>query len=169
MTNNKFVRVPKREGSKQEDDHTGAGTPSKENTADTDQHTTFLKSGVAQTEDVLPKSKQFSLNIIVQCQKFSTQIDDFKAECTVRRKYLIWIADTWLDSENTDHEVCVDGYEIIRLDRNRSEGHVPILNSRNLTCKTIIADTLTECYKLVISYYRAENFAGHKISLFSRY
>ncbi len=145
ITDNEFVRVPNRE---QEEDNTDTAPPSVEIPADTNHHTTSFRSGPYRGHQYIVSN---SLSILLyNVRSLVPKIDDLKAECTVRKPdNLICITETWLDSEITDHEVCIDGYEIIRLDRNRNGGGVAILISSNLTFKAIVADSITEC--LIIS------------------
>ncbi len=42
-----------------------------------------------------------------------------KAECLVSKPHIVCITESWLDSNITDNELCIDGYSITRLDRNR--------------------------------------------------
>jgi len=54
------------------------------------------------------------------------KLDTLKAECIVHKSYIVCITETWLDDNVTISEICIPGFDIVRLDRNRHGGGVII-------------------------------------------
>ena len=46
------------------------------------------------------------------------------AEVRVRRPLVVCIVESWLSHDISDDEICIDNYQICRLDRNRHGGGV---------------------------------------------
>lgn len=65
------------------------------------------------------------------------KLDNLKAECTIFKPHVVCICETWLSSDIEDDELSIDGYRIIRLDRNRHGGGVALFISSNLSHKVI--------------------------------
>ena len=58
------------------------------------------------------------------------KIDELRALTLVHKPHLICIGETWLDNQILNTEICIDGYDIVRLDRNRQGGGVLIFVSK---------------------------------------
>ena len=58
------------------------------------------------------------------------KIDELRALTLVYKPHLICIVETWLDNQILNTEICIDGYDIVRLDRNRQGGGVLIFVSK---------------------------------------
>ena len=52
------------------------------------------------------------------------KIDYLRLLCTMYKPDCVCIVESWLSSDILDSELCIDGYDIIRLDRNRHGGGV---------------------------------------------
>jgi hypothetical protein len=50
------------------------------------------------------------------------KIDYLRAVAVVHSPDCICIVETWLNGDILDNELCIEGYDIIRLDRNRHGG-----------------------------------------------
>ena len=61
------------------------------------------------------------------------------------KPHVICITESWLDTHISDQELSIDGYNIIRRDRNRHGGGVALYISTNLSYKIIFVGTSIEC------------------------
>ena len=73
------------------------------------------------------------------------KIDNFRTDCMIEKPHIVCLSETWLCPDIKDEEIYVNGYEIIRLDRNRSGGGVAIYIGSNLSYKVIFMDSEIEC------------------------
>ena len=63
------------------------------------------------------------------------KIDYLRAEAVARNPLIICIVESWLSPDISDDEISIDGYQIIRLDRNRNGGGVLMFIHSSLICK----------------------------------
>ena len=54
------------------------------------------------------------------------KIDELRAACLVHNPDIICITETWLDESVTNNELCIQNFDVIRLDRNRHGGGILI-------------------------------------------
>lgn len=52
------------------------------------------------------------------------KIEELRALCLTHHPDLVCIVESWLDNSILDSELCIDNYDIVRLDRNRHGGGV---------------------------------------------
>ena len=50
------------------------------------------------------------------------KLDDLRAACLVHSPDIICITETWLDETISNHELCLQNFDIVRRDRNRQGG-----------------------------------------------
>ena len=50
------------------------------------------------------------------------KIDNLRLICSVYKPGIVCLVETWLDNSVDDVELCVQGYNIVRLDRSRHGG-----------------------------------------------
>jgi len=75
------------------------------------------------------------LHFIVK--SLTPKLDNLKAECTIFKPHVVCICETWLGPDIEDNELSIDGYRIIRSDRNRHGWGVALFISSNLSHKVI--------------------------------
>ena len=61
---------------------------------------------------------------VFQCQEHFAKIDYLRVLCNIYKPDCIRIVESWLSGDVLDGELCIDGYNIIHLDRNRHGGGV---------------------------------------------
>ena len=81
------------------------------------------------------------------------KLDNLKAECTIFKPHVVCICETWLSSDIEDNELSIDGYRIIRLDRNRHGGGVALFISSNLSHKMVALNVLLFHFNLALVKY----------------
>lgn len=52
------------------------------------------------------------------------KMEELRLVCATENPDIICIVESWLDSAIEDNELCIDGYNIVRLDRNRHGGGI---------------------------------------------
>ena len=74
------------------------------------------------------------------------KLDALKAECIVHKPHIVCITESWLDTDVMSNEICIPGYEIMRLDRNRHGGGVLIYVSSLFSYNILFTgDSSFEC------------------------
>ena len=63
------------------------------------------------------------------------KIDHLRAEAVARNPLIICIVESWLSPDISDDEISINGYQILRLDRNRNGGGVLMFIHTSLICK----------------------------------
>ena len=66
------------------------------------------------------------------------KLDSLRAEALVRTPSIICIVETWLSEDILDSEIAIDGYQIVRLDRNRHGGGVLAYIHNSLTWDIVL-------------------------------
>ena len=67
------------------------------------------------------------------------------------KPHIVCITESWLDSNISDNELCIDGYSITRLDRNRHGGGVALYVGHNLPHNIIfIGSSNFECIIITV-------------------
>ena len=80
------------------------------------------------------------------------KIDDLRLICSLFSPSVLCIVETWLDDSIEDSEICVQGYSIYRVDRNRHGGGVVIYVNDMFTCSVLYKGS-PEFELLVISVH----------------
>ena len=66
------------------------------------------------------------------------KLDSLRAESLVRTPSIICIVESWLSEDIMDSEIAIDGYQIMRLDRNRHGGGVLAYIHNSLTWDIVL-------------------------------
>ena len=61
------------------------------------------------------------------------KLDSLRAETLVRALCIMCIVESWLSEDIMDSEIAIDGYQLVRLDRNRHGGGVLAYIHNSLT------------------------------------
>ena len=73
-------------------------------------------------------------------------MDHLQAECAAIKPDIVGITESWLDSNISDHELHMDMYNVIRLDRNRHGGGVALYIHNTLHYEVVhLGNTDFEC------------------------
>ena len=55
-----------------------------------------------------------------------SKLDELRATVTLEQPHIVCIVETWLSPDIADNELQICGYQLVRLDRNRHSGGIPI-------------------------------------------
>ena len=58
------------------------------------------------------------------------KIDHLRLICMTSRPDIVCIVESWMENEISDYEISIDGYNVVRADRNRHGGGVLIFISK---------------------------------------
>ena len=61
------------------------------------------------------------------------KIDFLRVLCSMYKPDCVCIVESWLSSDILDNELCIEGFDIIRLDRNRHGGGILLFINSVLT------------------------------------
>jgi len=75
-----------------------------------------------------------------------------KAECSLLNPDIICVTESWLDERVTENELCIPGFNLLRLDRNRHGGGVAMYIKDVFLYKIISSCHLLECLIVSISF-----------------
>ena len=107
-----------------------------------------------------------SLNIMYfNAQSLLPKMDKLRALVDARKPHIVCIVETWLSPTICDNEVSLEGFQVLRLDRNRCGGGIIMLIHYSLVPKVVVAgpDNLE---LLIISVTNQVNTCKHHIGLF---
>ena len=66
------------------------------------------------------------------------KLDELRLICASEKPDIVCIVETWVDDAIEDNELCVDGYNIVRLDRNRHGGGVLLYSKQCLSVRVLL-------------------------------
>ena len=75
---------------------------------------------------------------VVYFRSVVPKLDSLRAETLVRSPSIICIVESWLSEDIMDSEIAIDGYQLVRLDRNRHGGGVLAYIHNSLTWDIVL-------------------------------
>lgn len=104
------------------------------------------------------------INVQSLCARQMSKFDEFKS-CFVNSKVdLICATETWLSTDIADDMISIDGYNLLRNDRNHGRGGgICVYSKKNLKCKIVIASNQSvippnsECTEYLFIEVRCNN------------
>ena len=78
--------------------------------------------------------------LTINARSLLPKVGELRGLCTYRCYMAIVVTETWLSPEVLDNELAVDGYNLVRRDRNRHGGGVAIFIHNSLPFKPLHAE-----------------------------
>ena len=108
------------------------------------------------------------LNIMYfNAQSLLPKMDRLRALVDAQRPHIVCIVETWLSSEISDNELTLEGFQVLRLDRNRHGGGIIMFVHESLVPKVVVARP-NNLELLIISVTNYANTCKHHLGLFYR-
>ena len=108
------------------------------------------------------------LNIMYfNAQSLLLKMDNLSALVDVEKPHIVCIVESWLSSEILDNEVSLEGFHVLRLDRNRHSGGIIIFVHNTLVSKVVVAGP-NNLELLIISVSNHVNSYKYHLGLFYR-
>ncbi len=90
-----------------------------------------------------------------------------RALVDVQKPHIVCIVESWLSGEISDNEISLDGFQVLRLDRNRHGGGIIIFVHHSLVPRVVVAGP-NNLELLVISVGNHVNSCKHHLGLYYR-
>ena len=87
------------------------------------------------------KKSKFQTVIHVNARSLLRYFDDLASLVSTERLHIIAISETWLDSSVSNNKIHLAGFNLFRIDRNRSGGGVAVYCSDHLPCSLLHCGT----------------------------
>ena len=84
-----------------------------------------------------PRNRKYLRILYYNARSLIYKHEDLIAECTFYSPDIICITETWLCSDISDSELHIEGYSLVRLDRDRQGGGVAIFVNHLLSFSII--------------------------------
>ena len=94
-------------------------------------------------------------------------MDKLRALVDAQKPQIVCIVESWLSDEISDNEISLDGYQVLRLDRNRRGGGITIFVHDSLVPRVVVAGP-NNLELLIISVSNHVNTCKHHIGLYYR-
>lgn len=108
------------------------------------------------------------LNILYyNARSLLPKMDELRVLVDMQQPHIVSIVETWLSSEISDNELFLQGYQVLRLDRNRHGGGILMFIHESLVPKVVVAGP-SDLELLIISVHNHVSSCKHHIGLFYR-
>jgi len=108
------------------------------------------------------------LNILYyNARSLLPKMDELRVLVDTQQPHIVSIVETWLSSEISDNEIFLQGYQVLRLDRNRHGGGILMFIHESLVPKVVVAGP-SDLELLIISVHNHMSSCKHHIGLFYR-
>ena len=96
------------------------------------------------------------LNILYyNARSLLPKMDELRVLVDTQQPHIVSIVETWLSSEISDNEIFLQGYQVLRLDRNRHGGGILMFIHESLVPKVVVAGP-SDLELLIISVHNHE-------------
>lgn len=106
--------------------------------------------------------------IHVNARSLLRHFDDLAPLVTTERLHIIAISETWLDSSVSNNKIHLAGFNLFRIDRNRSVGGVAVYCSDHLPCSLLYCGTSSSGVKSLWVSVRVPSLFSRFSAKFSR-
>ena len=80
------------------------------------------------------------LNILYyNARSLLPKMDELRVLLDMQQPHIVSIVETWLSSEDSDNEIFLQGYQVLRLDRNRHGARILMFIHESLVPKVVVA------------------------------
>lgn len=94
-------------------------------------------------------------------------MDELRALVDLQQPHIVSIVESWLSGEISDNEIHLQGYQVLRLDRNRHGGGLLVFVHESLVPKVIMAGP-SNLELLIFSVTNHTNTCKHHVGLYYR-
>ena len=95
------------------------------------------------------------------------KLDFLRVLCAIHTPDCVCIVESWLDNDIQNSELCINGYDVVRLDRNRHGGGV-LLYINSVLTHSIVYSGSTELELVIVSIMQSHSLAPLTMALFYR-
>ena len=107
------------------------------------------------------------LNILYyNARSIIPKMDELRALVDLQQPHIVSIVESWLSGEISDNEIHLQGYQVLRLDRNRHGGGLLVFVHESLVPKVIMAGP-SNLELLIFSVTNHTNTCKHHVGLLS--